>query len=122
VAQSWPKRWVLGQERQPLESLSRLADEPVEADTVVALGALLKLGVNVHRHLRVGVADLIHHPLHIEVVGEERDRDVGAPQRVRCDTGKWLQALATQFPARLCAASLMISATRWRLMRPPLVF
>jgi hypothetical protein len=34
--------------------------EPVEAGPVAAIDALLKLRVDIHRHLRVGVADLSH--------------------------------------------------------------
>jgi hypothetical protein len=45
---------------------------------VLALDALLQLRVDVERHLRVGVADLAHHPEDVEAVGEQRDRDVGA--------------------------------------------
>jgi hypothetical protein len=37
---------------------------------------------DVHGHLRVGVADLAHDPLHVEVVGEQRGRGLSAPQRV----------------------------------------
>jgi hypothetical protein len=54
-----------------------LAHELIEVGAVVALGALLQLRVGVHRHLRVGVADLVHDPLDVEVVCEQRDRDVG---------------------------------------------
>lgn len=50
---------------------------------MAAVDPLLELRVDVHRHLRVGVADLAHHPLDVEVVGEQRDRDVGAAQRGR---------------------------------------
>ena len=60
------------------------AHELVELGAVVALRALLQLRIDVHRHLRVGVADLVHHPLDVEVVRQQRDRDVRAPQRVRC--------------------------------------
>src|SRR3954451_24859232 len=48
----WPRR------RGAVELLARLANEPVERRPVLALDALLELGVDVHRHLRVGVADL----------------------------------------------------------------
>jgi hypothetical protein len=40
-----------------------MPEEPVKADAVITLDALLKLGVDVERHLRVGVADLAHYPL-----------------------------------------------------------
>ena len=52
------------------------ADDRVEPHPVVALDALLKLGVDVEGHLRVGMPDLAHDPLDIDAVGEERDRDV----------------------------------------------
>jgi hypothetical protein len=60
-----------------------LVDEPVKCRPVLALDALLELRVDVHRHLRVGVADLAHDPQHVEAVGQQRDRDVRATQRVR---------------------------------------
>jgi hypothetical protein len=60
-----------------------MAHELVEVRAVVALGALLQLRVHIHRHLRVGVADLVHDPLHVKAVGQQRDRDVRAPERVR---------------------------------------
>jgi hypothetical protein len=63
--------------------MARAPDEAVEARAVVALGALLELGINVERHLRVGVADLAHHPLDVEVVREQCDLDVRAPKAVR---------------------------------------
>jgi hypothetical protein len=40
----------------------------VEALAVAAIDALLALGVDIHRHLRVGAADLAHDPLDVEVV------------------------------------------------------
>ncbi|MGZ6574601.1 MAG: hypothetical protein ACXVHB_19535 [Solirubrobacteraceae bacterium] len=40
---------------------------------MLALDALLQLRVDVERHLRIGVADLPHHPQHVEAVGEQRD-------------------------------------------------
>src|SRR5947209_1853524 len=64
------------------ELLSRVADEAVEAFAVLSVDALRELGVDVEGHLAVGVADLAHHPLDVEVVGEQGNRDVGAPQRV----------------------------------------
>jgi hypothetical protein len=60
--------------------LAGLVDEPAERPPVLALDALLQLGVDVHRHLRIGVADLAHHPQHVEAVGQQRDRDVRATQ------------------------------------------
>jgi hypothetical protein len=50
---------------------------------VLTIDALLQLRVDVHRHLRIRVPDLAHHPEHVEPVGQQRDRDVRAPQRVR---------------------------------------
>jgi hypothetical protein len=35
--------------------------------SAVAVGALLQLRVDVHRHFRVGVPDLAHNPLHVEL-------------------------------------------------------
>ncbi|HEV3318458.1 MAG TPA: hypothetical protein VG053_01835 [Solirubrobacteraceae bacterium] len=55
--------------------------------------ALLQLRVDVHRHLRVGVADLSHDPLDVEVVCEQSDRDVGAPHRMRGGARQRRQAL-----------------------------
>jgi len=40
---------------------------------VLALDALFQLRMNVQRHLRIGVADLTHHPLHVEAIGQEGD-------------------------------------------------
>src|SRR5947209_6154476 len=74
------------------ELLSRVADEAVEAFAVLAVDALLELGVDVEGHLAVGVADLAHHPLDVEVVGEQRDRDVGAPESVRSCAWQWRKA------------------------------
>ena len=48
-------------------------NEPVEASAVAALHALLQLGVDVEGHLGVGVADLAHDPLDVEVVREQCD-------------------------------------------------
>jgi hypothetical protein len=61
----------------------RAPDELVERGPVRAVDALLELGADVHRHLRVGVADLAHDPLDVEAVGQQCDRDVGAAHRVR---------------------------------------
>jgi hypothetical protein len=41
------------------------------------------LGIDVEGHLAVGVPDLSHHPLHVEVVREQRDRDVDTAQAMR---------------------------------------
>ena len=62
--------------------LARLADERVEGAAVVAADALLELVVDVGCHLGVGVADLAHDPHDVEAVGEQGDRDVGAPEAV----------------------------------------
>jgi hypothetical protein len=40
---------------------------------VAPIDSLLQLRVDVHRHLRVRVPDLAHHPEDVEGVGEERD-------------------------------------------------
>ncbi len=61
-----PRRLVIP---AAVQLLARGLHEPVEARAVFALGALLELCVNVESHLRVGVADLIHDPEHVEVVG-----------------------------------------------------
>jgi hypothetical protein len=47
--------------------LAGVAHELVELGSTVALGALLQLRVDIHRHLRVGVPDLAHDPLHVEL-------------------------------------------------------
>lgn len=52
---------------------------------MIALGSLLELGVDVEGHLGVCVPDLIRDPLHVEIVGQQGDRDVGPPQAVRRD-------------------------------------
>jgi hypothetical protein len=62
--------------------LTGVAHELVEARSTVTLGALLQLRVDIDRHLRIGMPDLAHDPLHVEVVGQQFDRDVRAPQRV----------------------------------------
>jgi hypothetical protein len=49
----------------------RRARARVESDAVLALGALLKLRVDVERHLRVGVANLDLHPSHVDPVGQD---------------------------------------------------
>jgi hypothetical protein len=54
--------------------LAGVANELVELGSTVAIGALLQLRVDVHRHLRVGVPDLAHDPLHVEVVGQQSDQ------------------------------------------------
>jgi hypothetical protein len=60
------------------ELRTRLSHEPVKGGALVTLNPLLTLRADIERHRRVGVADLAHHPLRVEVVGEQRDRDVGA--------------------------------------------
>ncbi|HEX3608077.1 MAG TPA: hypothetical protein VHU14_00185 [Solirubrobacterales bacterium] len=67
---------------------------------MAAVDPLLELRVDVHRHLRVGVADLPHHPLDVEVVGEQRDRNVGAAQAVRRGVRQGRQAALAQPFAR----------------------
>jgi hypothetical protein len=69
-------------------SVSSRPHQTVEALAVAPVDALLELGVDIHRHLRVGVADLAHHPLDVEVVGEQGDRDVRAPPAVGLTGGK----------------------------------
>jgi hypothetical protein len=59
-------RRLLGADVGAVEPRPGFSHESIEADPVLALVALLELGVDVERHLRVGVADLAHHPLHIE--------------------------------------------------------
>jgi hypothetical protein len=54
-----------------VQAFPRLPNEAVERLAVLALDALLLLGVNVHGHVRVGVADLAHHPEHVKAVGEQ---------------------------------------------------
>ena len=53
--------------------LARLPDEIVEGPSVLALDALLQLGVHVECHLRVGVPDLAHDPEDVEAIGEQGD-------------------------------------------------
>jgi hypothetical protein len=48
--------------RDAMQLLARLVHETVEGRAVRALDALLELGVDIEGHLRVGVADLAHHP------------------------------------------------------------
>jgi hypothetical protein len=69
--------------RVALKLLAGAADEAVERPAMAALCALFELCVDVERHLGVRVTDLAHHPFHVEVVGKERERDVGASQRMR---------------------------------------
>jgi AcrR family transcriptional regulator len=71
-----------------------VADEPVELGAVRPLDALLELGVDVQGHLGVGVADLAHHPLDVEVVRQQRDRDVGTSQAV--GRGGWKRRQAAR--------------------------
>ena len=52
----------------PIEALPCPSHERVEGLAVRALGPLLELRVNVHRHLRVGVPVLAHHPEDVEAV------------------------------------------------------
>jgi hypothetical protein len=54
---------------------------------------LLELGVDVHGHVGVGVADLAHDPFDVEVACEQRDRDVRASQRVRARVGQRRESL-----------------------------
>jgi hypothetical protein len=70
----WPKRGPIN----CLEAIIRATEEGVERGAVGALDALLEQGVDVERHLRIGVPDLAHHPLDVEAVGEQRD------SRCRC--------------------------------------
>ncbi len=58
------------------------AYEPVEAGAMPAIDPPLQLRVDVQCHAQVGVPDLVHDPLHVELVSQERDRDVGPPQAV----------------------------------------
>ena len=115
-----PSAGRLGLLDGPVQPFSRLSDESVERLAVLALGALLQLGVDVHRHLRVGVADLTHDPQDVEAVGEQRDRDVGAPQACagvvfgsagRPRAARWLDASV--------AASRTISRRAGGSSRPP---
>lgn len=53
---------------------------------------VLQLGVDVEGHFRVGVADLVHDPEHVEVIGEEGDRDIGASEGVRGNVRQGRQA------------------------------
>jgi hypothetical protein len=68
VGYSWAKPRPLGLGCERVELLACRADELVEARAVAAIDALLELGVDVEGHLGIGVADLAHDPLHIEVV------------------------------------------------------
>src|SRR5215218_4477682 len=72
----------------PMRLLAGGSEEAVEVRSVAALDSLLQLRVRVHRHLRVGVPDLTHDPLHVEVVGQEGDRDVGPAEAVRRQTAR----------------------------------
>jgi hypothetical protein len=65
-------RRLLGADVGAVEPRPGFSHESIEADPVLALVALLELGVDVERHLRVGVADLAHHPLHIEAGARRR--------------------------------------------------
>ncbi|MGZ6644078.1 MAG: hypothetical protein ACXVFT_19925 [Solirubrobacteraceae bacterium] len=79
---------------------------------MLALDALLQLGVDVERHLRIGMPDLPHDPEDVEAIGKQRDRDVGPAQGVGRGVGQWRQApLATRSEARV-AASPTTRATR----------
>jgi hypothetical protein len=62
-------RVLLDQHRADRAAGLSTATFVVELGAVGAVGALLELRVDVHRHLRVGVPDLGHHPLHVEAVG-----------------------------------------------------
>lgn len=46
---------------EPIRLLAGLSQEPVKVGSVAALDALLKLRIDIHRHLRIGMADLAHH-------------------------------------------------------------
>jgi len=88
----------VGLDAHAVELVAGVVHESVEGRAVVALGALLELRVDVHRHLRVGVAYLIHHPLHVKVVRQQGDADVGAPQAVWRDVRQgWQAPLAHSF-------------------------
>ncbi|HEY5196525.1 MAG TPA: hypothetical protein VIJ51_05810 [Solirubrobacteraceae bacterium] len=89
-----------------MELVAGGADEAVEGRSVGSLDPLLELGVDVERHLRVGVADLTHHPLDVEVVGQQRDRDVGAAQAVGRRVGQGRQPAADEIGGRpLCCVT-----------------
>jgi hypothetical protein len=77
-----------------------VAYERVELGAVLAPGALLQLCVDLEGHLRVGVSDLLHYPHDVEVVRQERDRDVGAAHRMRCRVWQRGQALLAGHLAR----------------------
>ncbi|NLT06622.1 MAG: hypothetical protein GXY03_09970 [Solirubrobacterales bacterium] len=79
-----------------VESALSVPDEGVERGSVGALGAVDELGVDVHRHLGVGVADLALDERHVEACGEQHDRDVGAPEGVRGDVRQRLMAALDQ--------------------------
>src|SRR5262245_61089936 len=46
------------------------------------------------------MADLAHHPLHVEAVGQARDRDVGPPERVRGCPRERREPLLSSYLAR----------------------
>lgn len=81
MAFSWPIELLIRVAQDAVGPLAGVAQQPVEALAVAPVDPLLELCVDVQRHLRVGVADLAHHPLDVEVVGEQSDR--GAAQGVR---------------------------------------
>jgi hypothetical protein len=81
-----------------VELLARGADKAIELDAVGPLDPLLELRVDVHRHLRVGVPDLAHDPLDVEVVRQQRDRDVRAAEAVGRGAGERRQTACLQAP------------------------
>lgn len=93
--------------------------QPIEVLPVRPGGSLLQLGVDVHRHPRVGVADLAHHPLHVELVGAQGDRDVGPAQAVRATGGIGGRPWAERRSVARSAACLTIVPTRSREIRLP---
>src|SRR4051812_3236951 len=85
-----------GAKRQRRDPLARFGEQAIKVRAVRALGALLELRVDVHRHRRVGVTNLGHHELEVELVGDQRNRDVGAAQGVRVVWGSGAMPLAAR--------------------------
>jgi len=71
-----------------VEGVACVVEEGVEGGAVCALAAVDELVVDVEGHGGLGVADLALDVGDVEVGGEQHDRDVGAPQRVRGDLGE----------------------------------
>lgn len=77
------RAWSVGARGRTVEAHSRTPHEGIERLAVLTLGTLLKLGVDVHGHLGVGVPDLAHHPGRRHRIRQRPARD-RLSQRQQC--------------------------------------